>query len=144
MALHVFVYGTLRRGGCNHARMAGAEWLGPASVRGRLYELGWYPGLVIDAQAGAVHGDVFKLASWEQLAALDHYEGCSPEHPEPHEYRRERTEVLIGTTRISAWLWVWRQAQAAAAPQLIATGDWLAERPLGRAPTRVDQPLAAS
>ncbi len=39
----VFVYGTLRRGGSNHFRMEGAEFLSAATVNGRLYRSFYQP-----------------------------------------------------------------------------------------------------
>ena len=48
----VGVYGTLRRGGSQHRRMAGAEWIGACDVRARMYRIDWYPGVVLDDDAG--------------------------------------------------------------------------------------------
>ncbi|MEO8614231.1 MAG: gamma-glutamylcyclotransferase family protein, partial [Luteolibacter sp.] len=44
----VFVYGTLRRGGSNHFRMDGAEFITAGRIAGRMYKIDWYPGLVLD------------------------------------------------------------------------------------------------
>jgi gamma-glutamylcyclotransferase (GGCT)/AIG2-like uncharacterized protein YtfP len=56
----LFVYGTLRMGGSNDIRRFGpySRLLGPARVRGRLYDLGDYPGLVLgglDWVSGELH-----------------------------------------------------------------------------------------
>lgn len=65
---HVFVYGTLRKGEVNDIGQAAARHglpaprlLGPASVRGRLYDFGHYPGLVPDAAGQPVRGDVYEI-----------------------------------------------------------------------------------
>jgi gamma-glutamylcyclotransferase (GGCT)/AIG2-like uncharacterized protein YtfP len=50
--------------------------LGPATVRGRLYDLGPYPGLVLDGAASTVRGELFALPKEPALlAAFDDYEG---------------------------------------------------------------------
>ena len=53
----LFAYGTLMRGYALHGVLArGATWLAEGSVRGRLLDLGAYPGLV--AGPGRVRGEV--------------------------------------------------------------------------------------
>jgi len=139
----VFVYGTLRAGGSNHARMGGARRLGPATVRGRLYSLGWYPGLVLDSSAGVVHGEVFELTSAAHLSELDAYEGCHADQAGPHEYQRVRAEVAMAGGPVAAWLWVWQPPINGARVE-VAGGDWLGAAPLGGRPVGVDEALAAS
>jgi gamma-glutamylcyclotransferase (GGCT)/AIG2-like uncharacterized protein YtfP len=77
---HLFVYGTLRRGAQPNGHAAllhgAARFVGRGRVRGRLYRVSWYPGLV-DSDDGhdTVVGDVFALPAGESLlAALDAYE----------------------------------------------------------------------
>lgn len=72
----LFTYGTLGPSDPEAARSEG--WVEDA-VRGRLYDLGPYPGLVDhdDPRAGWVEGFV-RDVSWEQLTgSLDSYEGVS-------------------------------------------------------------------
>lgn len=69
-ALHLFVYGTLKRGGSNHARFCeGVARVVPASIWGRLHVLAdTYPILVVPSSAVLAHGsacyadDVARLA----------------------------------------------------------------------------------
>jgi gamma-glutamylaminecyclotransferase len=73
----LFVYGTLKRGCKNHARLAGQEWSGEARTRPgcQLYDLGDYPGLVHDATDRAgVQGEIWTVDE-TTLAALDVFEG---------------------------------------------------------------------
>ena len=142
MAPRVFVYGTLRRGGCNHVRMEGARWLGTGTVRGRLYSLGWYPGLVLDSHAGEVHGDVFEVTAASHLADLDTYEGCHADQPGPHEYQRVTARVAMAHGPVDAWMWVWQPPADAERAQMLC-GNWLDPSPLRGRPTRVDESLAA-
>jgi len=76
---YLFVYGTLRAG-CGHpmARFLAerARLIGSARVRGRLYKLDWYPGLLGPATPlDWVQGDLYELAdAATTLADLDRYE----------------------------------------------------------------------
>jgi gamma-glutamylaminecyclotransferase len=108
----VFVYGTLRRGGSNHHRMAGATLIGPATVRGYLYRIDWYPALVIDSNGREVVGEVYEVGE-SQLADLDAYEG--------DEYRRIQIEV---STEKPVWVWEWIGAPPKEG--YLPNGDWLA------------------
>jgi gamma-glutamylcyclotransferase (GGCT)/AIG2-like uncharacterized protein YtfP len=111
----VFVYGTLRRGGSNHFRMAGAEFVTAGTVNGRLYQIDWYPGLVLDGTAGGIVGEVYQVSPG-MLDELDRFEGP--------EYRRVQTLVRLpdGET-VSAWVWEW--LGTADETRRITGGDWL-------------------
>ncbi|MFB8786923.1 gamma-glutamylcyclotransferase family protein, partial [Pasteurella multocida] len=77
---HLFVYGTLM----SHTRTAkalrlgrAAELIGPATLRGLLYRISWYPGLV--EGDGRVHGEVHRLKDpAASLVWLDAYESIVP------------------------------------------------------------------
>lgn len=113
----VFVYGTLRRGGTHHFRMAGAGYHAAGFVRGWLYRIDWYPGLVLDKAGGLVAGEIFDVAP-ELMARLDEFEG--------DDYRRVRTRVVTGQGEVeNVWVWEWCGA-VDGCPQL-ADGDWLRE-----------------
>ena len=75
----VFVYGTLKRGGSNHACLAGQQFIGPArSVPGyTLVALGDYPGMIRqpDDSAG-VTGELWRVDD-AALAVLDELEGVA-------------------------------------------------------------------
>lgn len=75
----VFVYGTLKYGGSNHAQMIGARPLGAARTRPghTLYSLGDYPGLVLDpADTHGVTGELWAVSP-DLLARLDAFEGVA-------------------------------------------------------------------
>ena len=113
----VFVYGTLRRGGSNHFRMAEADFISAATLRGRLYRIDWYPGVVLDATGDEIQGEIYDVSP-EQLDELDEFEGM--------EYRRIRAVVKTpnGET-YPAWIWEWLMPVDEA--QRITGGDWLKE-----------------
>ncbi|MGE8202738.1 MAG: gamma-glutamylcyclotransferase family protein, partial [Variovorax sp.] len=71
MMPHVFVYGTLRRGGRNDiARYRPAPvWIGEAGIAGTLYDLGAYPGVVLGGTR-RVRGEVYVIEPAVE-AALD-------------------------------------------------------------------------
>lgn len=112
----VFVYGTLRRNGSNCFRMEGAEFVAEAAVRGRLYRIGWFPGVVLDDTARDVTGELYRVDD-VMLAALDAYEGP--------EYRRIWAEVMPrgGSVPVCAWVWEWGQPTDESAR--IPSGDWM-------------------
>lgn len=114
----IFVYGTLRRGGLNHFRMDGAEFVMQGVVRGRLYGIDWYPGLVADESAGWVTGELYQVSAGH-LAALDDFEG--PEY----------TRAIVNAHHADtdgpphhAWAWLWKGVTDES--RRIPGGDWLA------------------
>jgi gamma-glutamylcyclotransferase (GGCT)/AIG2-like uncharacterized protein YtfP len=119
----VFVYGTLRRGGSNHFRMAGAEFISSGTVAGRLYRIDWYPGLVLDEAGDEIHGEVYSVGP-DLLAALDVFEGLSAGEIEGSEYRRVQTTVMQQDSQtLHAWVWEWLGMTDE--NQRLADGDWL-------------------
>lgn len=123
-----FAYGTFRVGSGHEMQRwltAHAALIGEASVRGVLYDLGGYPGLVVETAApDAVRGDVYRLhpeTTAETLRQLDAYEGCGPGSPEPHECRRTRIQVrLDGGESVDAWVYVLRDVRGL---ERIPSGD---------------------
>eukprot|EP01035_Chromulina_nebulosa_P052487 gene52487-71588_t len=69
----VFVYGTLMRGfdhPMSKLLSAGADFLGEASCRGRLYMVAHYPGLLHSDNADdIVFGELFRLRNVDELMA---------------------------------------------------------------------------
>lgn len=130
MAERLFVYGTLRKGS-NHemARWLArqARWIDRGTVRGRLYRIGSYPGLVVNPAGSAVVGDLFALpeeGAETLLSALDAYEECTPAFPQPHEYARVGISVETGSgEHRHAWTYIYLHPTADLEP--IAGGDFL-------------------
>lgn len=128
----LFVYGTLLRAvGHPMYRLLArqADYLGPAQVAGRLYDLGDYPGMLIEA-GGAAHvtGELYRLHDpATTLRQLDQYEGCAPTDRPPREFER-----VLATATISALppqpAWVYVYGRNPTALPRIADGDYLAHR----------------
>lgn len=86
MSTLLFVYGTLKRGGMNHAHLASEKFVALAQARPgyRLYEVGGFPGLVRDASAPfSIAGELWEVSD-AALAWLDAFEGVAE-----NLYRRE-------------------------------------------------------
>ena len=120
MPEYLFAYGTLQPG------LAPSEIapvvdklrpLGEGFVGGRLYDLGNYPGAVIDrGSALRIYGTVYELSDdAEILRRLDAYEGP--------EYRRigEQVTLVAG----GAWTcWVYEYLGKPSEDRLIESGRW--------------------
>lgn len=75
----VFVYGTLKRGGGNHALLAGQRYLGPARTPPgfTLHSLGDYPGMVRSpGDSAGVVGELWAVDD-SCLKKLDELEGVA-------------------------------------------------------------------
>jgi len=109
---YIFVYGTLMRSfshPMHNALIKFAEFVSEAKVNGLLYEIDSYPGLILTKEDIFVYGELYKINDKERLfALLDHYEECSSEFPEPHEYKRVIAKVFLNNgNMINAWLYLY-------------------------------------
>jgi gamma-glutamylcyclotransferase (GGCT)/AIG2-like uncharacterized protein YtfP len=125
--LTLFVYGTLRSPAQNPFAIllrSRAVLLGLARVRGVLYHLGEYPGLVVSNAAGWVRGEVYRLTDEQLLIELDEYEGSS--------FERVSVDALLdsGATE-RCWAYVYRGDVSDRA--VIPSGDYFTESPEPRA-----------
>jgi gamma-glutamylcyclotransferase (GGCT)/AIG2-like uncharacterized protein YtfP len=117
----LFVYGTLRPGAAMHRLLEDrVTVLGPASVAGRLVDLGAFPGLVAPASFDdRVRGDLCEIPDAERdalLDVLDRYEGES--------FERLRAAVDAPDGVVEAWLYRWRGDPTGR--RLVPSGDYLA------------------
>ncbi|WP_375752397.1 gamma-glutamylcyclotransferase [Vibrio sp. HN007] len=112
----VFVYGTLRKGECNHHLLERSEYLGMYETEPnfQLFDLGQYPGLTEGGHS--IIGEIYRVDN-ETLAQLDILEDI------PIEYRRESIETQFG----QAWIYIYQQS--ATPEQVIESGNWLNRLP---------------
>jgi gamma-glutamylcyclotransferase (GGCT)/AIG2-like uncharacterized protein YtfP len=118
----LFVYGTLRP----FVNLPMARWLrrvasyvGPATTRGALYDLGLYPCLrTRGCRPGWVAGDVYEVTGRRVFRALDRYEA---------RFVRERCMVkfALGGRRRA---WTYRYRFSVVGLPHIASGDYRAHR----------------
>lgn len=123
----LFVYGLLRRG-----MSAGLEaFVGPgaanllceATLLGKLYDLGEYPGVLLDDGPSVVHGELWRVRDTGAWATLDDFEGIGPGFAEPTLYRRvlATAQPLLGEAQ-TCWVYVYNR-EVGEAPR-IPSGDW--------------------
>ncbi|MGA2095152.1 MAG: gamma-glutamylcyclotransferase [Candidatus Acidiferrum sp.] len=107
---HLFVYGTLKRGERNHARLLqhAVEFAGTARIRGELYQLAGetFPGAVpSDAANSFVHGELFALYDPEEtLASLDEFEGV-----DEGEFARRLVDAWTAQGQVKTWVYFYAQ-----------------------------------
>lgn len=129
--LNVFIYGTLRAGEPNDmlhvaARHGLAEprLIGPATVRGKLYDFGNYPGIVVDGTGVPVIGDVYEIES-ALVSILDEIERAYPGIDGLFVGREITLEV--GGQPLVCLFYPVTESAVQGKPE-IASGDWVAHR----------------
>ena len=124
----VFFYGTLLPQHTPPAMrrvVARLRLLGEGSVRGRLYDLGDYPGAVLDdASDKRVYGAVFQLPDRSTiLDELDRYEGYDAASPSLCLFVRRRYPVELSDCNILE-CWVYEYNGNSAGVPIIASGRY--------------------
>lgn len=100
MIKYLFLYGTLMQPESDEEVALVVNRLhriGAASVRGRLYDLGDYPGAVVDPSANtSVRGELVELPEDESvLHVLDRYEEFDPTNPQQSLFVRTKSQDSI-------------------------------------------------
>lgn len=113
MSEYLFAYGTLQPG---HAPADVAhivsrfKLIGEGFVRGALYDLGDYPGAVLDAASHqTIAGTVFELPADPQLLReIDAYEEYDPAAPDASLFLRVMHPVALATGgSLHCWVYIW-------------------------------------
>lgn len=135
MMPHVFVYGTLRRGGRNDiARYRPAPRLiGEASIAGTLFDLGAYPGIVLAGER-RVRGEVYAIEPAVE-AALDVLEEVADD--DSGEYIKRQVRVDVGGQWFDCLVYEIHPTRIAGRA-VIESGDWIAHA--ARGDTSFSQP----
>jgi gamma-glutamylcyclotransferase (GGCT)/AIG2-like uncharacterized protein YtfP len=122
MTDHLFVYGTLSPRTAPPeiaATVSRLRPVGPASVRGRLYDLGEYPGAVLSEKSRTlIRGEVFELPrDRSTLTALDNYEGFEPNKPGSSLFLRRVWPVTMDDgKRVRCWVYIYNGTMKGALP----------------------------
>jgi gamma-glutamylcyclotransferase (GGCT)/AIG2-like uncharacterized protein YtfP len=121
-ARHVFVYGTLRRGGRNDiARFSPLPaHVADARIAGTLYDLGAYPGAVLGGH-GRVLGEIYRITQSVE-AQLDLLEEVKPD--DAGEYIKRDVWVAVGDEHLLCLVYEIHPERIVDKP-VIAGGDWL-------------------
>ncbi len=131
MSDYLFSYGTLLP---EHAPLEIAAAvsklrpLGRGTVSGVLYDLGDYPGAVLDPSSDkSIIGTVFRLPNnSDVLGELDKYEGFHPSDPHKSLFIRKRCPVKLAAGRtLDCWIYEYN-GKPMAAP-VVANGQYRAK-----------------
>jgi gamma-glutamylcyclotransferase (GGCT)/AIG2-like uncharacterized protein YtfP len=123
-ARHVFVYGTLRRGGRNDINrlMPAPRYVGMGEVRGVLYHMDRYPGLALGGEeAVTVVGEVYEIQAALE-SALDAIERIVP--GASSEYFKRELAVEVAGRAIECLVYEINPDRVRGR-QAIAHGDWI-------------------
>jgi gamma-glutamylcyclotransferase (GGCT)/AIG2-like uncharacterized protein YtfP len=114
----LFVYGKLRSGGAlgMDRHFPGSKSAGDATVNGRLYDLGDYPGLVLDDAGSPTRGEVYEIDE-ETLRKLDEVEAAA-------DYYRKLTEATLSNQKRTCWIYL-PDPERCAGREIISSGDWI-------------------
>jgi gamma-glutamylcyclotransferase (GGCT)/AIG2-like uncharacterized protein YtfP len=131
MSDYLFSYGTLLP---EHAPPAIAATvaklcpLGEGTVSGVLYDLGDYPGAVLDSSTDKrIYGTVFRLPNDANvLPELDQYEGFYPFAPNASLFLRKPHPVRLSGGRILN-CWIYEYNGKCVAAQIVASGRYRAK-----------------
>jgi gamma-glutamylcyclotransferase (GGCT)/AIG2-like uncharacterized protein YtfP len=105
----LFVYGSLRRGFNHPAHAYISEHFvlqSPARVKGKIYDLGEYPGAIPTSEHYFINGELYRLKEGQDfywaIAQLDDYEGLNENPPL---YLRETALVYLENDTTTAWIY---------------------------------------
>jgi len=123
----LFVYGSLRSGFRHSAHAYISEHFvlqGPARVKGKVYDLGEYPGAVPTSEPHYITGELYRLREGQDfywaIAQLDDYEGLNETPPL---YTRETALIYLSNDTTTAWIYWYNMPVAG--KHWIASGDVL-------------------
>lgn len=118
----VAVYGTLRYGDRANHLMDGCKYLGQDTIKGKLYDLGAYPGAKFSdvSDSDTIVVDLYSLPNSGVLKGLDRYEGYYIDDINSSLYERKQTL----TNESCASVWVYEYLGEVDEEWRIESGDW--------------------
>jgi len=128
---NLFVYGSLRSGFKSPAYEYISRFfsfVGDAKVKGKLFDLGLYPGGVPSSDESYLTGELYTIRhesdfTWA-IGQLDDYEGISVEFGEAQLYKRELVDVFMNNNA-SAFAWIYWYNGSVEGKPLIESGDMI-------------------
>jgi gamma-glutamylcyclotransferase (GGCT)/AIG2-like uncharacterized protein YtfP len=123
--MYLFVYGTLLQNDNQFAMYLNrhCNFITPGRIKGLLYDIGEYPGLVINTNAQYVSGSIYQVNNAEVLTEIDRYEGVGADEEQPNLYLRVSHPIETADGPINAWVYVYN-LPVAGLPQ-IYSGDYI-------------------
>ncbi|HMG09260.1 MAG TPA: gamma-glutamylcyclotransferase family protein [Mucilaginibacter sp.] len=111
---HLFVYGTLLDSNNTYGAylQQHCTLLQPGKFKGRLYDIGEYPGAIADAGSDQyVHGSIYLMDEPEKvLEFIDDYEGFGDDQTQPNLFIRIQADIETGTSTVECWVYVYNLA----------------------------------
>ncbi|WP_158993278.1 gamma-glutamylcyclotransferase [Mucilaginibacter sp. L196] len=108
---YLFVYGTLLNESNEFAiyLKQNCNYFGKGKLKGRLYDLGEYPGAIPDENyPGYVYGSICELKNTAgALRFLDYYEGFGDDQDQPNLFIRELLGVETNGGLIDCWVYLY-------------------------------------
>ena len=93
-----------------------SKFVGNAFVSGNLYDMGGYPAVVLDENAGPIAGEVYTIDD-ETLKALDEFEASA-------DYTRNLVELTLNGETLPGWIYS-PEPDICSGKDLIESGDWI-------------------
>jgi gamma-glutamylcyclotransferase (GGCT)/AIG2-like uncharacterized protein YtfP len=106
----LFIYGTL----LNHNNEFAvylkdhSHFFANGKVRGKLYDIGEYPGAILDNGDEYIYGVILQIDDPEIVfLEIDDYEGYGDEQPEPNEFIRISADVETASETVTCYIYVY-------------------------------------
>ncbi len=135
MTSYLFIYGTLLTGtgnpGLDRLVRQHLEPLGEATIQGKLYDLGHYPGAVPSHRTtDRISGILCLVRQFDVcIPKLDRYEGCDRQDPARGDYRRQTTDAILQVSAQTVTTWVYFYQKKLSFKPRIRHGDYRRFRP---------------
>lgn len=106
----LFIYGTLLNHNNDFAvyLKEHSHFFANGKVKGKLYDIGEYPGAILDDGDEYIYGVILLINDPEVVfLEIDDYEGYGDEQPEPNEFIRISAEVKTAAEMVNCYLYVY-------------------------------------
>jgi gamma-glutamylcyclotransferase (GGCT)/AIG2-like uncharacterized protein YtfP len=119
--MKLFVYGTLLKDMCRSNLLADAIFLGGGFIHGTLYDIGYYPGLILSNDL--VYGELYAIDD-VILRNLDVVEGYEPSNPKNSLYTRKKITATQLCDGLETEAYTYYYSQSLADCRRIESGDY--------------------
>lgn len=130
---HFIFYGLLKQGAAGapaHLDFGRhGEFLGPCRFKGRMFDLGGFPGVV--PGDGICHGMLYRLDTARLAGEMDAFEDIRADDPGRSLYRREKTDLIDTSGQPDGKAWIYIYNQKTDGYPVLEDGNWPLEK--GRA-----------
>jgi len=106
----LFVYGTLLDANNEYALYlkSNSSFYSDGKVKGKLYDIGDYPGAVLEDGDSFIYGSILKIGNPEKVfSVINDYEGFGNGQVQPNEFIKIRTKIETDTGIIDCWIYLY-------------------------------------